>query len=308
MLQSALARRRAQLAAEEATARRPAAEGLLAAFDRQLPFTLTAGQAAVGKTLAAELAQDSPMNRLLQGEVGSGKTIVALRAMLQVVDAGGQAALLAPTEVLAAQHFESIRRTLGPLSRDGTAGRLRPGRGPGHAAHRLHAHRGPEAGHAGRRLRNRRDRHRHPRPAQRQRLLLRPGPDRGGRAAPLRRRTARCAPVQGQQAPAPAGHDRHPHPQDRGHDRVRRPRNVRPRRTPRRPRADHHPRRRARGTPGLGHAHLDAAPGKRSTPATRSTSSAPRSARTTTATSAPARPNRPPRTWRATTARANWRP
>ena len=126
VLQSALARRRAQLAAEEATARRPAAEGLLTAFDRQLPFTLTAGQAAVGKTLASELAQDSPMNRLLQGEVGSGKTIVALRAMLQVVDAGGQAALLAPTEVLAAQHFESIRRTLGPLSRDGMLGGFGP--------------------------------------------------------------------------------------------------------------------------------------------------------------------------------------
>ncbi|MDQ0755993.1 ATP-dependent DNA helicase RecG [Arthrobacter sp. B3I4] len=126
VLQSALARRRAQLAAEDATARRPVAEGLLAAFDQQLPFTLTAGQAAVGKTLAEELALDSPMNRLLQGEVGSGKTIVALRAMLQVVDAGGQAALLAPTEVLAAQHFESIRRTLGPLSRDGLLGGLGP--------------------------------------------------------------------------------------------------------------------------------------------------------------------------------------
>lgn len=124
VLQSALARRRAQLAAEEATARRPVSDGLLAAFDRQLPFTLTAGQTAVGKTLTEELSQDSPMNRLLQGEVGSGKTIVALRAMLQVVDAGGQAALLAPTEVLAAQHFESIRRTLGPLSRDGLLGGL----------------------------------------------------------------------------------------------------------------------------------------------------------------------------------------
>ena len=122
VLQSALARRRAQLAAEEATARRPVTDGILTAFDRQLPFTLTAGQSAVGKTLAEELSQDSPMNRLLQGEVGSGKTIVALRAMLQVVDAGGQAALLAPTEVLAAQHFESIRRTLGPLSRDGLLG------------------------------------------------------------------------------------------------------------------------------------------------------------------------------------------
>ena len=122
VLQAALARRRAQLASEEATARRPVADGLLAAFDRQLPFTLTAGQAAIGKTLSTELAQDGPMNRLLQGEVGSGKTVVALRAMLQVVDAGGQAALLAPTEVLAAQHFESIRRTLGPLSRDGLLG------------------------------------------------------------------------------------------------------------------------------------------------------------------------------------------
>ena len=118
VLQSALARRRAQLAAEEATARRSVPDGLLTAFDRQLPFTLTAGQSAVGKTLSQELGQDAPMNRLLQGDVGSGKTIVALRAMLQVIDAGGQAALLAPTEVLAAQHYESIRRTLGSLSRD----------------------------------------------------------------------------------------------------------------------------------------------------------------------------------------------
>jgi ATP-dependent DNA helicase RecG len=122
VLQVALARRRAQLAAEEATARRPVSGGLLAAFDAGLPFTLTAGQSAVGKTLSEELARAVPMNRLLQGEVGSGKTIVALRAMLQVVDAGGQAALLAPTEVLAAQHYHSIRRTLGSLARDGMFG------------------------------------------------------------------------------------------------------------------------------------------------------------------------------------------
>lgn len=118
VLQTALARRRAQLAAEEATARRPLSGGLLSGFDQNLPFTLTAGQSAVGATLAEELARDTPMNRLLQGEVGSGKTIVALRAMLQVVDAGGQAALLAPTEVLAAQHFHSIRKTLGSLAKD----------------------------------------------------------------------------------------------------------------------------------------------------------------------------------------------
>ncbi|MDQ0731826.1 RecG-like helicase [Arthrobacter sp. B1I2] len=130
VLQSALARRRAQLAAEEATARRPVTDGILAAFDQNLPFTLTAGQAAVGRTLAAELAQAAPMNRLLQGEVGSGKTVVALRAMLQVIDAGGQAALLAPTEVLAAQHYDSIRRTLGVLSGDGLLGGLAGGNGP----------------------------------------------------------------------------------------------------------------------------------------------------------------------------------
>lgn len=127
VLQSALARRRAQLAAEEAIARRRIPGGLLEEFDRNLPFTLTAGQSAVGKTLSEELGRDTPMNRLLQGEVGSGKTIVALRAMLQVVDSGGQAALLAPTEVLAAQHYDSIRRTLGPLARDdlfGGAGML----------------------------------------------------------------------------------------------------------------------------------------------------------------------------------------
>ncbi|MBT1003228.1 ATP-dependent DNA helicase RecG [Paenarthrobacter sp. DKR-5] len=122
VLQAALARRRAQAALEEATARRAVPDGVLAAFDARLPFTLTAGQRDVGDTLAEELARNHPMNRLLQGEVGSGKTIVALRAMLQVIDAGGQAALLAPTEVLAAQHYQSIRRTLGPLAEGGMLG------------------------------------------------------------------------------------------------------------------------------------------------------------------------------------------
>ncbi|GAB3284471.1 ATP-dependent DNA helicase RecG [Sinomonas notoginsengisoli] len=119
VLQTALARRKAQhaqLPSRPSPARRG---GLLEAFDARLPFTLTEGQRDVGRTLAAELAANHPMNRLLQGEVGSGKTVVALRAMLQVVDDGGQAALLAPTEVLASQHYESIRRTLGPLARDG---------------------------------------------------------------------------------------------------------------------------------------------------------------------------------------------
>ncbi|MHA7284913.1 ATP-dependent DNA helicase RecG [Arthrobacter sp. MDT3-44] len=122
VLQAALARRRALTAREEATARPPHGGGLLDQFDARLPFTLTQGQLDVGRTLAEDLARDHPMNRLLQGEVGSGKTLVALRAMLQVIDAGGQAALLAPTEVLAAQHLQSITRTLGPLAEGGMLG------------------------------------------------------------------------------------------------------------------------------------------------------------------------------------------
>jgi ATP-dependent DNA helicase RecG len=122
VLQTVLAQRRARAAEQDATARPPRADGLLADFDAALPFTLTAGQQEVGKEVAAELARPRPMQRLLQGEVGSGKTVVALRAMLQVVDAGGQAALLAPTEVLAAQHARSLRAMLGPLAEQGMLG------------------------------------------------------------------------------------------------------------------------------------------------------------------------------------------
>lgn len=125
VLQSVLAQRRARVSTEAATARPPRADdegSLLADFDAALPFTLTQGQRTVGEEIAAELARPRPMQRLLQGEVGSGKTVVALRAMLQVVDAGGQAALLAPTEVLAAQHARSLRRMLGPLAEGGLLG------------------------------------------------------------------------------------------------------------------------------------------------------------------------------------------
>jgi ATP-dependent DNA helicase RecG len=90
-------------------------------FDARLPFTLTGGQQQVGADISADLAREHPMHRLLQGEVGSGKTVIAVRAMLQVIDAGGQAALLAPTEVLAQQHYRSVSDLLGPL---GEAGRL----------------------------------------------------------------------------------------------------------------------------------------------------------------------------------------
>ncbi|MBB3661459.1 ATP-dependent DNA helicase RecG [Prauserella sediminis] len=101
-------------------------DGIAAAFDERLPFELTEGQREVGEAVAADLATAHPMNRLLQGEVGSGKTIVALRAMLQVIDAGRQAAMLAPTEVLAAQHERSLRELLGDLGKAGELGAADP--------------------------------------------------------------------------------------------------------------------------------------------------------------------------------------
>ncbi len=126
VVQIALAQRRLAADALTTTPRPERADGLLAAFDASLPFVLTDGQRAVGATLATELARSHPMHRLLQGEVGSGKTIVALRAMLTAVDAGGQAVLLAPTEVLAAQHLRSLRALLGPLGRAGELGAADP--------------------------------------------------------------------------------------------------------------------------------------------------------------------------------------
>ncbi|CAN2207502.1 RecG RecG-like helicase [Candidatus Nanopelagicaceae bacterium] len=122
LLQSLLVLRRIELKKLNSTSRKATAGGLLDAFDKRLPFQLTAGQVAVCKEIEADLAQPHPMHRLLQGEVGSGKTIVALRAMLAVVDSGGQAALLAPTEVLAAQHLRTIQKLLGDLAQGGMLG------------------------------------------------------------------------------------------------------------------------------------------------------------------------------------------
>ncbi|MDF1490272.1 ATP-dependent DNA helicase RecG [Tessaracoccus caeni] len=121
-IQLAMARRRAEQAKEPATPRRRTVGGILDAFDERLPFPLTRGQVAVGEEIFQELAGSSPMHRLLQGDVGSGKTIVALRAMLAVVDSGGQAVLLAPTEVLAKQHHATITALLGDLADGGTLG------------------------------------------------------------------------------------------------------------------------------------------------------------------------------------------
>jgi ATP-dependent DNA helicase RecG len=122
MLQAALAQRRMAAAALPAMPRPHIDGGIADDFDARLPFTLTAGQVAVGQTISADLACAYPMHRLLQGEVGSGKTVIAIRAMLQAVDAGGQAALLAPTEVLAQQHYRSVTDMLGPLAQGGQLG------------------------------------------------------------------------------------------------------------------------------------------------------------------------------------------
>ncbi len=122
VLQIALARRRHADAQLPAVPRKPAPDGLLTAFDARLPFTLTDGQQRVSREIFDDLATDHPMHRLLQGEVGSGKTMVALRAMLAVVDAGGQAAMLAPTEVLAQQHHRSIVEMMGELAEGGMLG------------------------------------------------------------------------------------------------------------------------------------------------------------------------------------------
>ncbi|WP_229348651.1 ATP-dependent DNA helicase RecG [Streptomyces sp. UNOB3_S3] len=122
VLQVALARRRHADSQLPAVARKPAPGGLLDAFDAKLPFTLTDGQRKVSAEIFDDLATEHPMHRLLQGEVGSGKTMVALRAMLAVVDAGGQAAMLAPTEVLAQQHHRSITEMMGELAEGGMLG------------------------------------------------------------------------------------------------------------------------------------------------------------------------------------------
>jgi ATP-dependent DNA helicase RecG len=114
LLQLALLAKKRDEMSTTAVARAVSQGSLLEIFDAQLPFRLTEEQHSVGQIISEELSKTAPMHRLVQGEVGSGKTIVALRAMLQVAETGGQAALLAPTEVLAAQHLRSIQKTLGP--------------------------------------------------------------------------------------------------------------------------------------------------------------------------------------------------
>lgn len=116
VLQTTLVERRGLASGFRASVQPTEGSPLREAFDSALPFALTEGQRDVGSEISRDLARDVPMQRLLQGDVGSGKTVVAVRAMLDVVAAGGQSVLLAPTEVLAAQHASGIRRLLGPLA------------------------------------------------------------------------------------------------------------------------------------------------------------------------------------------------
>jgi ATP-dependent DNA helicase RecG len=120
LLQLLLAGRRAELKALDATPRKIATNSLVSTFESKLPFKYTSGQIEVNSEIESDMQQPHPMHRLLQGEVGSGKTVIALRAMLSVIESGGQAALLAPTEVLAAQHFKTISNLLGELAQAGT--------------------------------------------------------------------------------------------------------------------------------------------------------------------------------------------
>lgn len=154
LLLAVMRKRRIDAASRDAQARIPTGR-LRVAFDARLPFPLTAGQESVGAEIAHDVAQPHPMLRLLQGEVGSGKTVVALRAMLDVIDAGGQCALLAPTEVLAQQHFLTLRTMLGPLGARGEMGgddtgtRIALLTGSSGAAQRREVHALMESGEAG---------------------------------------------------------------------------------------------------------------------------------------------------------------
>lgn len=122
LLQLLLLKRKDALRKLDAVSRPHKPGGLLDAFDVRLPFELTAGQKSVAQEISTDLAASHPMHRLLQGEVGSGKTVIALRAALTVIDNGGQVALLAPTEVLAAQHLRTFTKLLGDLADGGMLG------------------------------------------------------------------------------------------------------------------------------------------------------------------------------------------
>ena len=122
LLQLTMLKQKREIAKIHTNARVPISQGVLSAFDKQLPFELTPGQISVSKEIFNDLLADHPMHRLLQGEVGSGKTIIALRAALNIIDSKAQVALLAPTEVLAQQHYRTTLKQLGDLANKGKLG------------------------------------------------------------------------------------------------------------------------------------------------------------------------------------------
>ena len=219
-LQLTMAYRRADAASHRAVPRQARSGGLLEEFDDRLPFVLTKGQIAVSEEIMAELGRSRPMQRLLQGEVGSGKTLVALRAMLAVVDAGGQAALLAPTEVLAAQHYQTITRMLGDLAGGGTLDAPEHATGVVLITGSTSAARRREATLACC-VWDSRDSHRYPRLAQRGCSVCRSRPGRRRRAASVRGRATRGAERQSRSAAARPGHDSNADSAFGGHDRLR---------------------------------------------------------------------------------------
>ncbi len=239
-LQWALVARRHGELSESGPPAPPRPDGLAAELLGRLPFELTAGQREVLGVLSDGLAATRPLNRLLQGEVGSGKTIVSVLAMLQMVDAGYQCALLAPTEVLAAQHLRSIRDVLGPLAMAGQLGGADNGHPVG-AAHRLDDRRAEETDPRRDRRRSGRHRRRHPRAAAGRGGVRQPGHGGGRRATPLRCRAARSIAGQGPSRgdTAPAGDDGDADSAHRRAHRVRRPGNLDAARTSARPPADH---------------------------------------------------------------------
>ncbi|MFT4186712.1 MAG: ATP-dependent DNA helicase RecG [Micrococcaceae bacterium] len=127
LTQTSLVMRKANIEKQKAKSYKAESGGVLEEFDAMIPFELTNSQKRVSDEIAADLAKTHPMNRLLQGDVGSGKTIVALRAMLTIIEHGGQTVLLAPTEVLASQHFQSIYAYLGELNFKGVYASLLTG-------------------------------------------------------------------------------------------------------------------------------------------------------------------------------------
>ena len=154
------AARRSSRASARSRPRRPGSGttidgALVPAFHAALPFPLTGDQAAAIDEIAADMARPAPMHRLLQGEVGSGKTVVALTALLTAVQGGYQGAFMAPTEVLAEQHELTMRSLLGGLTVRRRGHAARRAAGAGRAAHQPHAG-GGAAAHRRRSARGRR--------------------------------------------------------------------------------------------------------------------------------------------------------